>query len=79
VAGDSGGVAIVTFLRHRNPLADVFAVQMLVNANGGDTHGEEEYREWLTAEGYRVDDVPVDVPNRAQSILFATAVKGGQQ
>jgi hypothetical protein len=68
-------MAIVTFLRHRNPLADVFAIQMLVNANGGDTHGEDEYRRWLTAEGFRVDDVPVDVPNRPQSILFATPEK----
>jgi len=68
-----GGVAIVTFLRRRNPLAEVFAVQMLANANKGDTHAESEYREWLAGAGFRMDDAVVEVANRPQSILFATA------
>jgi SAM-dependent methyltransferase len=72
VVSPGGGVAVTTFLRHRNPLADVFAVQMLVNANGGDTHNEDEYRAWLGAAGFRVDDEAVDLPDRPQSILFAT-------
>jgi SAM-dependent methyltransferase len=67
-----GGVAVVTFLRNRHPLADVFAVQMLANANGGDSHSEEEYRAWLSEAGFRVDDAVVDVPDRPQSVLFAT-------
>ena len=67
-----GGVAVVTFLRGRKPLADVFAVQMLVNGNGGDSHTEEEYRDWLGAAGFRVDGDPLDVPDRPQSVLFAT-------
>ncbi|HEX3621682.1 MAG TPA: methyltransferase [Acidimicrobiales bacterium] len=66
-----GGVAVVTFLRHRQPMADVFAVQMLANANGGDSHSEEEYRAWLGGAGFRVDDAPVDIPGRPQSALFA--------
>lgn len=66
-----GGVAVVTFFRGRHPLADVFAVQMLLNANGGDSHAEEEYREWLTEAGFRVDAAPVDIPDRPQSVLFA--------
>ena len=72
VVSSDGGVAVVTLLRGRRPLADVFAVQMLVNATGGDTHGEEEYRAWLEECGYRVDPAVVDVPRRPQSILFAT-------
>ncbi|GAC1575328.1 MAG: methyltransferase [Candidatus Dormibacteria bacterium] len=66
-----GGIAVVTFFRNRQPLADVFAVQMLVNGSGGDSHGEEDYRRWLTEAAFRVDDAPVDVDNRPQSILFA--------
>ncbi len=72
VVNGGGGIAVVTFLRGRQPLADVFAVQMLVNGNGGDTHAEAEYRAWLTAAGFRVDEAPVDIPDRAQSVLFAT-------
>jgi len=66
-----GGIAVVTFFRNRQPLADVFAIQMLVNGSGGDSHGEEDYRRWLTEAAFRVDDTPVDVDNRPQSILFA--------
>lgn len=72
-----GGVAVVSFLRNRQPMADVFAVQMLVNATGGDTHSEEEYRSWLEECGFQVDDEVIDVPRRAQSILFATRLEGG--
>ncbi len=67
-----GGVAVVTFFRHRQPMADVFAVQMLANANGGDTHSEEEYREWLSGAGFQADESLIDLPGRPQSVLFAT-------
>ena len=72
VVAPTGGMAVVTFLRNRQPLADVFAVQMLVNGSGGDTHGEEEYRTWLAECGFRADEAVIDVPRRGQSILFAT-------
>jgi hypothetical protein len=72
VVSPSGGVAVISFLRHRQPLADVFAVQMLANANGGDTHGEEEYRSWLGEAGFVVDPGTVDLPGRPQSAIFAT-------
>jgi hypothetical protein len=71
VVAPGGGVAVVTFLRNRQPVADVFAVQMLVNGSG-DTHSEEEYRAWLEECGFRVDPEVIDVPRRAQAILFAT-------
>jgi 2-polyprenyl-3-methyl-5-hydroxy-6-metoxy-1,4-benzoquinol methylase len=72
VVASGGGVAVVTFLRGRRPLADVFAVQMLVNSAGGDTHSEAEYRHWLTTAGFAVDPAPVDLAGRPQSVVFAT-------
>jgi SAM-dependent methyltransferase len=74
VVSPGGGVALVTFLRNRQPLSDLFAVQMLVNAGGGDTHAEDEYRAWLGECGFEVDEAVIDVPRRGQSILFATPV-----
>jgi hypothetical protein len=68
-----GGVALVTFLRGRDPLTALFAVQMLVNDNGGDTHTEAEYRAWLTEAGFSVDEAVLDLPGQgARSVLFAT-------
>jgi hypothetical protein len=72
VVAPGGGVAVITFLRGRRPLTAVFAVQMLVNGSGGDTHSEAEYRHWLGAAGFRVDDTPLDLVDRPQSVLFAT-------
>lgn len=73
VVAPGGGVAIVTFLRDRNPLIALFAVQMLLNDNGGDTHTEADYRAWLGEAGFTVDDTVVDLPGHgARSVLFAT-------
>lgn len=73
VVAPGGGVAVVTFLRGRNPINALFAVQMLVNDNGGDTHTEEEYRSWLTEAGFTVDDEVLDLPEQgSRSVLFAT-------
>jgi len=73
IVSPDGGVAVVTFLRGRNPLTALFAVQMLLNDNGGDTHTEEEYRIWLGEAGFAVDDAVLDLPGQgARSVLFAT-------
>ena len=73
VVAPGGGVAVVTFLRGRNPTTALFAIQMLVNDNGGDTHTEEEYRAWLTEAGFAVDEAVLDLPGQeARSVLFAT-------
>lgn len=73
VVTPAGGVAVVTFLRGRNPLSALFAVQMLLNDNGGDTHTEEEYRAWLAEAGFAVDGGVLDLPGQgARSVLFAT-------
>lgn len=72
VLAPGGAIAIVTFLRRRHPVAAVFAVQMLANGRGGDTHAEEEYRRWLAATDYGEMEV-VDLEDRGQSLLVATA------
>ncbi len=73
VVAPGGGVAVITFLRGRNPINALFAIQMLVNDNGGDTHTEEEYRAWLTEAGFAVDEAVLDLPGQgARSVLFAT-------
>ena len=72
VVAPGGGVAVVTFLRGRNPLTPLFAVQMLVNDNGGDTHTEAEYRAWLGEAGFAVDEAVLDLPGQgSRSVLFA--------
>lgn len=69
---DGGGLAISTFLRRRDPVAMIFAVQMLVNGAGGTTHGEDEYRSWLGAGGFHLEEI-VDLDDRGQSLLVAPA------
>lgn len=66
-----GGIAVVTFFRGRNPSVDIFAVHMLLNSRGGDTHPESDYRRWLGEAGFSVLDI-VDVAGEATSALFAT-------
>lgn len=70
VLAPDGGLAIITFLHARNPVAPIFAMQMLVVSDGGDTHREADYRQWLVEAGYRSVDV-VDFENRPQSLLLA--------
>jgi hypothetical protein len=73
VVAPGGGVAVVTFLRGRDPMSALFAVQMLINDNGGDTHTEAEYRAWLAEAGFAVDEGVLDLPGQgARSVLFAT-------
>ncbi len=73
IVAPGGGVAVVTFLRGRHPITALFAVQMLVNDNGGDTHTEAEYRAWLGEAGFAVDETVLDLPGQgARSVLFAT-------
>lgn len=73
IVAPGGGVAVVTFLRGRDPMSALFAVQMLLNDNGGDTHTEEEYRAWLTDAGFTVDEGVLDLTQQgARSVLFAT-------
>jgi len=73
IVAPGGGGAVITFLRGRDPITALFAVQMLLNDNGGDTHTEQEYRAWLGEAGFTVDDVVLDLPGQGtRSVLFAT-------
>ncbi|HOV79593.1 MAG TPA: methyltransferase [Bacillota bacterium] len=47
-----GRIAIVDFIRGKNPAAAVFGVNMLVNTKNGGTWTLEEYSEWLAGAGF---------------------------
>jgi ubiquinone/menaquinone biosynthesis C-methylase UbiE len=47
-----GMVAIEDFVRARSPYAEMFAVNMLANTQGGGTWTEEQYRKWLKDAGF---------------------------
>lgn len=63
-----GGLAVNTFLRGSGPVARLFAVQMLIAGNGGDTHRLEDYVSWITAAGY---DEPWLENGDGRSLLLA--------
>ncbi|MDP8931789.1 MAG: class I SAM-dependent methyltransferase [Actinomycetota bacterium] len=69
--GASGMLALHTFLRGRAPVSALFAVQMLGATGGGDTHAEDDYRQWLSEAGYSNVEV-VDLSRQPESLLFAT-------
>jgi hypothetical protein len=52
VTAPGGGIAVSTFARGESDVARLFAIQMLVAGNGGDTHRLDDYRRWLTDAGY---------------------------
>lgn len=70
VTAPGGGIAIVTFLCDRNPVASIFALQMLVATQDGDTHGETEYRRWLSEAGYDRFELH-DLEGRPQTVVLA--------
>jgi SAM-dependent methyltransferase len=47
-----GMVAIEDFIRARSPYAEMFAVNMLANTDGGGTWTEEKYIKWLKDAGF---------------------------
>jgi len=65
---DDGALAIVTFPRG-TPRARVFAVQMLVVGNHGDTHSLEDYGAWLAGAGFAMEPTVVD--ELQQSLILA--------
>lgn len=72
ILAPGGLLAIHTFLRGTDPRAAVFAVQMLAGGRGGDTHGEDDYRRWLSDAGYGAVEV-VTLARRPESLVFAAA------
>lgn len=73
IVAAGGGFAITTFLRNRTARSSIFAIQMLMTGQGGDTFAEDQYREWLAAAGFQPIEV-VEVGPRAQALLVSAAV-----
>jgi SAM-dependent methyltransferase/DNA-binding transcriptional ArsR family regulator len=58
-----GLIAIRDFIRGVSKGAALFAVNMLVNTESGNTYSEEQYREWLSAAGFEEIEV-LPLPER---------------
>lgn len=66
----NGMVAIEDFLRGRSPLAEMFAVNMLVNTEGGNAWTEAQYTEWLEDAGFCKIEV-IDLANKSKQLITA--------
>lgn len=66
----SGMIAIEDFVRGRSPGAELFAVNMLANTEGGNTYTEAQYREWLEDAGFRGIEV-IDLEEKERQIITA--------
>lgn len=67
----TGGIALLVFMRGRNGVSPIFAVQMMSVGRGGDTYGESDYRGWLEGAGFTEVEV-VDVTGSSQSLVLAS-------
>jgi hypothetical protein len=65
-----GLIAIRDFLRGLSKGAALFAVNMLINTDSGNTYTEEEYRGWLGAAGFEVVEV-LPIPDRDTHFILA--------
>jgi 2-polyprenyl-3-methyl-5-hydroxy-6-metoxy-1,4-benzoquinol methylase len=70
VTASGGSLAILTYLRGRDAMAPIFAMQMLMNGSGADTHAERDYRHWLIEAGYRQLEIVASAHPR-ESLLLA--------
>jgi 2-polyprenyl-3-methyl-5-hydroxy-6-metoxy-1,4-benzoquinol methylase len=68
ILGSNGMIAIEDFVRGRSPMAEMFAVNMLANTEGGNTYTEAQYREWLTDAGFHTIEVTDLAEKRSQLI-----------
>ncbi len=67
----SGGmVAIEDFVRGRSPMAEMFAVNMLANTEGGNTYTEAQHREWLEGAGFSKIEV-TDLNEKERQLITA--------
>lgn len=69
-----GVLAVQTFLRGRHRTGAIFAIQMLVNGGGGDTHAEADYRRWLAEAGFAPPE-RVDLDDGRRTVLLARAAR----
>lgn len=59
------------FRAREEPLAEMFAVNMLANTDGGNTYTEEQYREWLKDAGFgRIGVIDLDEKERQLITAF---------
>src|SRR5215207_8401105 len=65
-----GLIAIRDFVRGISEGAALFAVNMLVNTESGNTYSEEEYRGWLSAAGFEGIEV-LPIPERDTHFILA--------
>lgn len=67
---NGGLVAIEDFVRGRSPYAEMFAVNMLANTQGGGTWTEEQYRKWLKDAGFGDIEV-LDLADKDKQLITA--------
>lgn len=72
IVAPGGVLAVQTFLRGRHRTGAIFAIQMLVNGGGGDTHAQDDYRRWLTEAGFTPPEF-VDIDDGRRTVLLARA------
>ncbi len=65
-----GMIAIEDFIRGRSPMAEMFAVNMLANTEGGSTYTEAQYREWLKDAGFCRVEV-IDLAEKSSQLIMA--------
>lgn len=65
-----GMIAIEDFVRGRSPMAEMFAVNMLANTEGGNTYTEAQYSEWLRDAGFRNIEV-IDLAEKDSQLITA--------
>lgn len=70
-----GLVATEDFVRGRSPGAEMFAVNMLANTDGGNTWTEAQYREWLKGAGFSSIEV-IDIDGKEKQLI--TALRRGK-
>ncbi len=67
---EKGMIAIEDFIRGRSPMAEMFAVNMLANTEGGNTYTEAQYREWLGDAGFGGIEV-IDLAEKNNQLITA--------
>ena len=68
-----GLIAIRDFVRGQSRGAALFAVNMLVNTEYGNTYSEDEYRGWLATAGFEETEV-LPIPGRDTYLILAQRV-----
>ena len=64
-----GALAVLAYIRGRDPRASILAIQMLAGG-GGDAHSAGDYAAWLAEAGFSSSEVQ-DLEGQPQSLVFA--------